>query len=65
MTTGSLFVTTAVLSVCAAHWMENLHGPPESDQHGALWAATEESLLVAAMLLVLLASFALKGIVPM
>ena len=67
MMTGSLFVTTAVLSVCVAYWMENLHGQPESksDEHGGGWAAMEESLFVAAMLLVLMASFALKGIVPM
>jgi membrane-associated phospholipid phosphatase len=67
MTTGSLFVTTAVLSLCVADWMENLHGPPESksDEHGGVWAAMEESLFVLAVLLVLMASFALKGIVPM
>jgi membrane-associated phospholipid phosphatase len=64
MTTGSLFVTTVVLLVCAAHWLDDLPGQIESmtDSHKGLWA---ESLFVAAMLLVLGASYALKGIVPM
>jgi membrane-associated phospholipid phosphatase len=64
MTTGSLFVTTVVLLVCAAHWLDGLPDQIESmtDSHMGLWA---ESLFVAAMLLVLGASYALKGIVPM
>ena len=67
MTTGSLFVTTVVLLACIAHWMEGLHGQPESpaDEHVGLWAALAEGLFVATMLLVLVASYAMKGIVPM
>ena len=67
MTTGSLFVTTVVLLVCAAHWLDGLPGQIESmaDGHVGLWAAMAEGLFVAAMLLVLGASYALKGIVPM
>lgn len=66
MTTGSLFVTTAVLLVCTAHWLDCFHGriePP--DGYVGLWAAMTEGLFVVAMLLVLVASYALKGIVPM
>ena len=67
MTTGSLFVTTIVLLVCAAHWLDGLPGQIESmaDGHVGLWAAMAEGLFVAAMLVVLVASYALKGIVPM
>ena len=67
MTTGSLFVTTIVLLVCAAQWLDGLPGQIESmaDGHVGLWAAMAEGLFVAAMLLVLVASYALKGIVPM
>ncbi|NWF72625.1 MAG: phosphatase PAP2 family protein [Nitrospirae bacterium] len=67
MTTGSLFVTIIVLFVCASRWLESLPGQVESrvDGHGGLWAAMAEGLFVAAMLLVLGASYALKGIVPM
>jgi hypothetical protein len=67
MTTGSLFVTTIVLLACAAHWWDGLPGQIESmaEGHVGLWAAMVEGLFVAAMLLVLGASYALKGIVPM
>jgi membrane-associated phospholipid phosphatase len=67
MTTGSLFVTTVVLLVCAAHWLDGLPGQIESmtNGHVGLWAAMAEGLFVMAMLLVLGASYALKGIVPM
>ena len=66
MTTGSLFVTTAVLLVCTAHWLDCFHGRTEPpDGHVGLWAAMTEGLFVVAMLLVLVASYALKGIVPM
>jgi len=67
MTTGSLFITTTVLLVCAAHWLDGLPGQNESmaEGHVGLWAAMTEGLFVAAMLLVLGAIYALKGIVPM
>jgi hypothetical protein len=67
MTTGSLFVTTIVLFVCAAHWLGGLPGQIESmgEGHVGLRTAMTEGLFVAAMLLVLGASYALKGIVPM
>ena len=67
MTTGSLFVATVVLLVCAAHMMEGLHGQiePLADDHVGLWAALTEGLFVMAMLVVLMASYALKGIVPL
>ena len=67
MTTGSLFVTIIVLLVCAAHWWNGLPGQiePLAEGHVGLWAAMVEGLFVAAMLLVLVASYALKGIVPM
>jgi multisubunit Na+/H+ antiporter MnhB subunit len=67
MTTGSLFVTTIVLLVCAAYWLEGLPGQIESlaGGHVGLRTAMAEGLFVAAMLLVLGASYALKGIVPM
>jgi membrane-associated phospholipid phosphatase len=67
MTSGSLFVTTAVLLVCVAHWLEGFPGQVEPVAEGpvGLGAAMAEGLFVAAMLLVLGASYALKGIVPM
>jgi hypothetical protein len=67
MTTGSLLVTTIVLLVCAAHWLDGLPGQIESmaEGHVGLWAAMTEGLFIAAMLLVLVASYALKGVVPM
>ena len=67
MTTGSLFVTAIVLLVCAAQWLDSLPGQVAStaEGHGGLWAAMAEGLFVTAMLLVLGASYALKGIVPM
>jgi hypothetical protein len=67
MTTGSLFVTTIVLLVCVAHWFDGLSDQIESmaDGHVGLRAAMAEGLFVAAILLVLVASHALKGIVPM
>jgi membrane-associated phospholipid phosphatase len=67
MTTGSLLVTTIVLLVCAAYWLEGLPGQIESlaGGHVGLRTAMAEGLFVAAMLLVLGASYALKGIVPM
>ncbi len=66
MTTGSLFVTTIVLLVCIAHWLDGSHGQPGSmaDGYVGLWATMREGLFVAAMLLVLVASYALKGIFP-
>jgi len=56
-----------VLLVCAAHWLDGLPGQIESieDGHVGLRAAVAEGLFVMAMLLVLGASYALKGIVPM
>ncbi len=67
MTTGSLFVTTVALFVCTAHWLDGFHGQiePMADEHVGLWAAMAEGLFVGAMLLVLVASYALKGIMPM
>ncbi len=67
MTTGSLFVTITVLLVCVAHWLDGLPGRIKSVAEGpvGIWGAMTEGLFVAAMLLVLGASYALKGIVPM
>ncbi len=67
MTAGSLFVTAAVLLVCVAHWLNERFHQAESMAEGRMdvRAAMAESLFVAAMLLVLGASYALKGIVPM
>jgi undecaprenyl-diphosphatase len=67
MTTGSLFVTTAVLLVCVAHWLDELSGQGEymAESHRGLRMAMTEGLFVVAMLLVLGASYVLKGIVPM
>ncbi|MCX5722879.1 MAG: phosphatase PAP2 family protein [Nitrospirae bacterium] len=65
MTTGSLFVATVALFVCAAHWLEGLHvqAEPMEDSPVGLRAAMGESLFVAAVLLVLVASYLLKGLV--
>jgi undecaprenyl-diphosphatase len=67
MTTGSLFVTTVVLLVCSAHWLDSFHGQIEPMADGPVepWATMTESLFVTAMLLVLVATYVLKGIVPM
>ena len=67
MTTGSPFVTVIVLLVCVAHWVDGLLGHVESmaEGHRGLWPAMAEGLFVAATLLMLVASYALKGIVPM
>lgn len=67
MTTGSLFVTTIVLFVCTAHWLDGLPGEIESAADASVGprVVMTEGLFVAAMLLVLGASYALKGIVPM
>ena len=67
MTTGSLFVTTVVLLVCTAHWLDSFHGEIEPVADGPMkrWAPMTEGLFVVAMLAVLLATYALKGIVPM
>lgn len=67
MTTGSLFVTIIVLFVCAAQWLDGSSGQVVSTEEGpgGLRVAMAEGLFVAAMLLVLGASYALKGIVPM
>ena len=66
MTTGSLFVTTAVLLVSIAHWLGGLQGQVEPvDGHGRVRAALGEGLFIVAMLLALVASYVLKGIVPM
>ena len=67
MTTGSLFVTAAVLLVCIAHWLEGFLGQvePVTEGHMGLGAAMAEGLFVATMLLALGASYVLKGIVPM
>ena len=67
MTTGSLLVTTAVLFVSTAHWLDGLQGQVEPVENGPmrLRAAMAEGLFVASMLLALVASYALKGIVPM
>ena len=67
MTTGSLLITTIVLLICAAYWLNGLAGQIESMTEGpaGLWGAMAEGLFVATMLLVLGASYALKGIVPM
>ncbi len=67
MTTGSLLVTTAVLLVAMAHWLDGLQAQGEPVENGpvGLRTAMAEGLFVATMLLVLVASYALKGIVPM
>ncbi|MCE9537028.1 MAG: hypothetical protein K8R65_11555, partial [Nitrospirae bacterium] len=66
MTTGSLFVTTAVLLVSAAHWLAGLQDQVELvDGHVGGRAALAEGLFIVVLLLVLVASYALKGIVPM
>lgn len=67
MTTGSLFVTTLVLLVCAAYWLDGFANRIESpvDGHRGVQTALAEGLFVASTLLVLMASYVLKGIVPM
>lgn len=66
MTTGSLLVTTAVLLVSTAHWLAGLQSQGEPmNGHVGLRAALTEGLFIVAMLLALVASYALKGIVPM
>ena len=66
MTTGSLFVTIAVLLVSTAHWLDGLQEQVEPmDGHVGLRAAMAEGLFIVAMLLALVASYVLKGIVPM
>ena len=66
MTTGSLFVTIAVLLVSTAHWLDGLQDQVEpTDGHVGGRAALAEGLFIATMLLALVASYVLKGIVPM
>jgi hypothetical protein len=67
MTTGSPFVTVIVLLVCVAHWVDGLPGQVESmaEGHLGVWPAMGEGLFVATTLLVLVASYVMKGIVPM
>ncbi|RPH76123.1 MAG: phosphatase PAP2 family protein [Nitrospiraceae bacterium] len=67
MTAGSLFVTAAVFLVCVAHWLDERPRQTENGAEGHVGARAVmvEGLFVAAMLLVLGASYALKGIVPM
>ena len=67
MTTGSLFVATVVLFVCAAHWLDGLHdqGLPMADIPVGGRTVVAEGLFVAAVLLVLVASYLLKGLVTM
>ena len=66
MTTGSLCVTTAALLVSTAHWLDGLQGQVEPvDSHVGLRAVLAEGLFIVAMLLVLVASYTVKGIVPM
>jgi undecaprenyl-diphosphatase len=67
MTTGSLFVTTAVLFVSTAHWLDGLHDQrePMADAPVGLRTAMTEGLFVVVVLLVLVASYALKGMVPL
>ncbi len=66
MATGSLFVATAVLVACAAHWLEGLHGQALSmadvPVEGRMVVA--EGLFVVAVLALLAASYLLKGLVP-
>jgi len=56
-----------VLLVCVPHWLDERFRQAESmaEGHMDLRTAVAEGLFVAAMLLVLGASYALKGIVPM
>jgi len=67
MTTGSVFVTTLVLLVCAAYWLGGLPNQiePPVDGHIGIQTAMAEGLFIASTLLVLMASYVLKGIVPM
>lgn len=66
MMTGSLFVTTAVLFASTAHWLEGLYGqlPLAAAPVGGR-TVVAEGLFVAAVLLVLVASYLLKGLVPL
>lgn len=66
MTTGSLLVTTVVLFVCVAHWLEGLDGQdlPMADVLAGGRTGLAEGLFVAAVLLMLVASYLLKGLVP-
>ena len=67
MTTGSLFVTTVVLLVCVAHWIEGLQDPRNLMPAGpvGMRIMVEEGLFVAAVLVVVVASAWLKGRVPL
>ena len=66
MTTGSLFVTTVVLLVSTAHWLDGLQEQVEPvDGHVGVRTALAEGLFIVTMLLALVASYVLKGIVPM
>ena len=67
MTTGSLFVTTVVLLVCTSQWLNVFRHriEPTTDEHVGVRTAMAEGVFVLSMLLVLMASYALKGIVPM
>ena len=66
MTTGSLLVTTVALFVCVAHWVEGLDGQdlPMADVLVGGRTGVAEALFVAAVLLMLVASYLLKGLVP-
>ena len=67
MTTGSLWVTTVVLLVCAANWLDH-----HAQDRGAVAmprvanrsVLVREGLFVGAVLLALVGSYSLKGIVP-
>ena len=66
MATGSLFVATAALFVCTAHWLESLQGQGLSRADGpGVRAVVAEGLFVVAVVLVLVASYLLKGLVAM
>jgi len=66
MTTGSLWVTTAVLSVCIAHWLRQRSAqPPTCAQNTAEpYALTREAVFSLLVLLGLLASMELRGALP-
>lgn len=66
MTTGSLFITTVALLVCTAHWLDGHHGQVnQAEGQGGVGAVLAEGLFVVVTLLALVASYTLKGIVPM
>ncbi|OGW50045.1 MAG: hypothetical protein A2V62_02475 [Nitrospirae bacterium RBG_19FT_COMBO_58_9] len=66
MTTGSPFVTIVALLVSTAHWMDGHHGQVnQAEGHVGIGAVLAEGLFVVVMLLALVASYTLKGIVPM